>query len=473
MSTSETGSGPLARLGEPVAVLGVGVEGRATLGFLLGKGVGVTALDAREIDDLPPGVEAVRGEGYDRDLERFATVFRSPGVRPDTPAIERARRQGTRITSATDFFLKECPAPVVGVTGTLGKGTSCSLAAAMLEACGFAVHLGGNIGRNPLEFLDDVRPEHRVVIEVSSFQAMDLSASPRAAVALRTTSEHLDWHRDTEEYVRAKARLVSAQTPRDTVVYHADSPASAGIALASPGTRLGYSLERELDAGFFPSGERWVVRLGATEETAPLALERMRLPGRFNLENVGAALLAAISVGADLERSCEVAESFEGLPHRLELAAEGGGVRFYNDSYATRPEATAAALSSFDGPVALILGGSEKRADFGPIARAATAHPGLVRACLIGATADRLEREIRAAGRPAFELTRHADLAGAAEAALSAVSGSDGTVLFSPGCASFDMFPNYKVRGERFRAIAQELAEITNRKAKDYPGKSG
>ncbi|HUT79496.1 MAG TPA: UDP-N-acetylmuramoyl-L-alanine--D-glutamate ligase [Polyangia bacterium] len=443
---------------EPVGVLGVGVEGRATIEYLLGRGMyEVTALDRQPVEELPPGVTAVFGEGYDQGLGRFATVFRSPSVRPDHPELERARNKGTRVTSALSFFLERCPVPVAGVTGTVGKGTCSSMIAAVLRAAGFTVHLGGNIGRSPLEFLGELRADDRVVLEVSSFQAMDLSAWPNVAVILKTTSEHLDWHLDTDEYRSAKAGLVRGQRPTDRVIHHADSPGAEWIAAQSPANRLGYSIERELENGLFLRDDRLVLREGGVETALPVDFARVRLPGRFNLENLAAGLLAGRALGAWGPDAWSAAETFESLPHRLELVCEANRVRYYNDSYATRPEAAIAAINSFGGPLALVMGGSEKNADFGDLARAMAGHQGIVHVSLIGATAGRLAAAFASAGIDRFRVETYPDLEPAVVAAASALGQGPGTVLLAPACASFGLFQNYKVRGERFRNVARKL----------------
>jgi UDP-N-acetylmuramoylalanine--D-glutamate ligase len=461
MTINSRAQDPPVRLDEPIAVFGVGVEGVSTISYLLSHGATrVTALDAKGAGGLPPGVEVRSGDGYDRDLGRFATVFRSPGIRPDHPALAEARARGTVITSALSLFLSRCPSPVIGVTGTLGKGTACSLATACLEAAGLSAHLGGNIGKNPLDFLDTVRADHRVVLEISSFQAMDLAASPEVAVVLKTTSEHLDWHLDTAEYRAAKAGLVAHQTPDDAVVFNAESEGAREIAAASPGRRVSFAVAGEVDEGIFVRGDALVWRRAGDEELLPFDAARMRLVGRFNLENVAAGVAAALTAGAAVAPACRAAESFGGLPHRLERVAEANGVVFFNDSYATRPEAAIAALEAFDAPLALILGGSEKHADFGPLARALVARRNIVYVALIGATAPRLEAAILGAGTPRIPLVGHATMEAAMEACAAAVRSRGGVVLLSPACASFGLFQNYKVRGEKFRAKALELAGL-------------
>ena len=208
----------------------------------------------------------------------------------------------------------------------------------------------------------------------------------------------------------------------------------------------------------FLRGRALVARRAGVEEVLPFDAERMRLVGRFNLENVAAGVAAAMASGAPAAPACRAAELFSGLPHRLERVVESNGVAFFNDSYATRPEAAIAALESFDAPLALILGGSEKNADFGDLARAVAARGGLAYVALIGTTAGRLEAAIRAAGPIRFPLVGHATMEAAMEACAEAVRGTGGVVLLSPACASFGLFQNYKIRGERFRERALEIA---------------
>jgi UDP-N-acetylmuramoylalanine--D-glutamate ligase len=447
-------------LNKPIGVLGVGVEGRATIDYLLRKNATeIVALDRNEITPIPPGVTTVFGEDHDRGLERFSTIFRSPSVRIDHPSLLAAQKNGALITSAISHFVEQCPAPVVGVTGTVGKGTTASLIAKMLEQSGFRTYLGGNIGSSPLEFIHQIRPEHRVVLEISSFQAIDIAKAPRVSVILKTTSEHLDWHTGLQEYRAAKAELVKLQGKDDIVIYNSDSPGATDIAHSGRSKKLAYSLVSEVEEGIFVRQSRFVLRHNGRETALPLDLGQVRLPGRFNLENIAAAILAAMSVGGTVETVCRAGQEFEGLPHRLEFVAEGGGIRFYNDSYATRPEAALGALSCFDkDPLALILGGSEKHADFEDLALAIQKKPCIRHVALIGATSKRLAQSIASAGSSRFSMAEYDDLEPAIDGAVHTLK-QGGVILLAPACASFGLFPNYKVRGERFRKKAADLAK--------------
>ncbi|MDH4249245.1 MAG: UDP-N-acetylmuramoyl-L-alanine--D-glutamate ligase, partial [Deltaproteobacteria bacterium] len=330
------------------------------------------------------------------------------------------------------------------------------LIGAALQASGIACHLGGNIGTNPLVFLPELEAHTVTVLELSSFQLMDLNGDhPAVAVILRTSTEHLDWHRDVKEYRAAKSRLLSPPTRSQTVIYCADSEGAREIAAFRGAGGLGVSLRGPVAEGLGVAGGH-VLRFASGGSSPRPALDRLSLPGAFSLENAGAAQLAAEALGADPARAAAAIAAFTGLPHRLERVGVVRGVTCYNDSYATRPDATLGALASFQEPLAIILGGSEKHADFRELGERLCAHPSLRRIVLIGTTAPRIAGEVAAAaerlGITPPPLHPAPTLDSAFQAALEALP-EGGVLLFSPACASFDMFPNYKVRGERFRAL--------------------
>ena len=471
----------IAALATPIGLVGFGVEGRETLRFLRAQGaeelrVFDRALDAQAaaaLEEEFPGTDffadfseesSAQAGGGDagqsawEPLAACGTVFRSPGVRPGHGGLAAAREAGAEITSATALFLALCPGRVAGVTGTVGKGTTVSLIGEALRASGIPCRLGGNIGLNPLAFLAEMGAEEVAVLELSSFQLMDLQGRrPEVAVVLRTSSEHLDWHTDAAEYRRAKSGILDADNPAQVVICCADSAGSREIAAGRGPGALEVSLVGPVTDGIGAEGNR-LLRYRAGRAKPLPGLEEIRLPGRFNLENAAAAWLAAEALGADGERGLAAIAAFPGLPHRLEKVGRVGEVNCYNDSYATRPDATLGALSVFEAPLAVILGGSEKFADFSALCEALCRHPSLRRALLIGSTAERLEQELRAAaerlGTAPPPVQRAESLEAAFDGGLEALP-AGGVLLFSPGCASFDMFPNYKVRGERFRALVE------------------
>ncbi len=441
-----------------IGILGVGVEGRATIEYLVSHGItDIEALDKNTIPDLPGSIAFRFGEDYLQNLERFDVIFRSPGFRPDLPALTSAEQKGTRITSAVSFFLESCPAQAIAITGTVGKGTASTLTAAALEASGIPVHLGGNIGENPLTFLDNVNPDHRVVLELSSFQTMDISTSPQIVCILKTTTEHLDWHVDTAEYRQAKANLLRHQHPDDIVVYNADSEGATWIAGNGKGNRMAFSLQHEVSEGLFLWDNRFVLRLNGRESLLPLNPDAVQLKGRFNLENIAAATLLAIVAGGGHETVCNGVSAVEGLPHRLQLVASTDALQFYNDSYATRPDAALAAVTAFSEPLALIMGGSEKNADFSELFEVIRRQKNVVSVTLIGATADRMQKELASRGASGFSIHRADSLQEAMTTGCNTLV-NGGVLLMAPACASFGLFRNYKDRGEQFISLARQMA---------------
>jgi len=470
-------------LAQPVGIVGYGVEGRGTLRFLRAHGVEAVAVFDRGFTPAAIAAEAslaglpAHGDGdWSTALAACGTVVRSPGVRPDHAGLAAARTAGARITSATELFLAACPGPVAGVTGTLGKGTTVSLIEAAVLAAGLDCRAGGNIGLNPLGLLEALGPDTVTVLELSSFQLMGLQGrKPAVAVVLRTTTEHLDWHRDVGEYRAAKAGLLAPPgAGGQTVVYCADSAGACEVVgVRLPGA-LAVSRRGPVQDGIgVADGQVLRFRAGRAERLP--ALERLELPGAFNLENAAAASLAAEALLAPapaaaaapdrLARANGAIAAFPGLPHRLQAVGTVAGVRCYNDSYATRPDATLGALSAFeDTPLALIAGGSKKFADFAPLAEALCRHPSLRRVVLIGTTAPRIAAEVAAAAVRSRRAVPPLALAPSLEAAFASAREAlpgGGVLLFSPACASFDMFPNYKVRGERFRALVTAAAGNT------------
>jgi UDP-N-acetylmuramoylalanine--D-glutamate ligase len=459
----------LRGLPKPIGLLGFGDEGRATLQFLHAQGVrGVHVFDrspraADECDSaLLDQTVPHLGDDYRSALGECRTIVRSPGIRPDIPELVQAARRGAHITSALRLFLAASPGKVVGVTGTLGKGTTVALIGAALIACGVPNRLGGNLGTNPLLFLDRLLPSDVTVLELSSFQLMDLETDwPDVAVILRTTSEHLDWHRDTREYRAAKARLIAPPEQRQRLIVLADAEGSRETAGARFDEAWHFSLSQAVTEGIGPAGGS-LARMRGGRATPLPDLERLALPGTFNRENAAAALLAVEALGVSPGPALAAIAGFPGLPHRMEQVAEVGGVLCVNDSYATRPEAAQGAVEFYrERPLSLILGGSEKHASFEALAAALAAHPALKRVCLIGATAGRLEADIQAAARRAGKAAppclRCDTLEGAFASGMDALADTAGGVLLlSPACASFGLFANYKVRGERFRALVKE-----------------
>jgi UDP-N-acetylmuramoylalanine--D-glutamate ligase len=462
----------------PVAVLGYGAEGKSTLAHLRRWGYkDVVVLDkTAPSEPLPAGVRGVFGADYLKELENVRTAFRSPGLRPFVPEIDAFKARGGILTSQVEAaFALAGKHRIIGVTGTVGKGTCCSLLSAMLEQASIPHRLAGNIGVPPLDALYDdaggLPPDAWLLLELSSFQLSTSEESPAFAAVLRTTSEHLDWHSSQNEYWDHKANLTRFQEPGDLCVYYADAPGSRAIGLAGRGRKIAVGSEAGADVKLSETGIEWA------QGDVHLKLAETRMTGAFNLENVGAAAAIARELGAPAAAVRAGAREFSPLEHRIEFVREtgreGARVRYYNDSYATRPEAALAAVKALAraqdeaGPgsgLGLILGGSEKFADFSEMAAALATEKHLRAIALIGQTAARLEEELTRAG--AIDATgtagsrawRRCDTL---EEALDFLRGeiTEGAILLSPACASFGLFANYKERGYAFKRLVKALPE--------------
>jgi UDP-N-acetylmuramoylalanine--D-glutamate ligase len=415
-------------------VVGLGRSGLALASFLAGRGVRVRACDLRPADRmeamlarLPAGSETVLG-GYDeRVLEDCAAVYASPGVPWDAELLDRARAASVPVSSEIDLFFRLCPAPIVGVTGTNGKTTTTALAGSVLQRGTRPVVVGGNIGDTVLDRLDELTPEHWVVLELSSFQ-LESCACPHARIAcvLNLTPDHLDRHGSMDAYVAAKARLLEAQEAGDDAVLNGLDPRCRALAAATAGRVTWFDEHRPVP----PVG----------------------LPGEHNRLNALAA--AAIGRAAGLPDAAieEGVRRFPGVEHRLELVGEWGGVRWYNDSKATNPDAGAVGLRAFAGaPLVLIAGGyggGFELAEWVAEARERTRS-----VVLLGASADELAE--RLAGHPVL---RAGSLEEAVELAAGAARAGD-TVLLSPAYKSYDMFASYEERGRLFKDAVRALYE--------------
>lgn len=392
-----------------VAILGWGIDTQDVEPYLKAQGHEVTVLDEKE---KPFG-----------DLSGYDMVVRSPGVY----RYRKELKGLTNVTSKTKIFFYEFKGQIIGVTGTKGKGTTSALIYEILRAAGKDVFLGGNIGAGLFGNLD----KEWAVLELSSFQLIDLHKSPHIAVVLMTTSEHADWHKDQDEYVRAKSSVTSNQSSVDFAIYNKDYPNSVKIGMQGQGKKIAVS------------GKDWI---------GPL-----RLRGDHNRENMAASNAVAQVLGIRSSVVGEVAESFKGLEHRLEEVATVKGVTYFEDSFSTTPETTIAAIKSFTEPIILIAGGSEKGSDFTELGKVISQSTNIKAVILIGQMAERIDKAIT--NRHLSIIRNLSNLKDVVHTASQlAVSGD--VVLLSPAAASFDMFKNYKDRGEQFKAEVMSLRGV-------------
>ncbi len=447
---------------ENIAILGFGVEGKAMLEWLKKHNYPNLTVCDRNVEieaEMPEGVSVRLGEKYLENLSDFDTVIRSPGIRFLEPHIQLAITQGVKIISTTAMFFDVCPCPIIGVTGTKGKGTTSTLIYEMLKKNGEDVYLGGNIGNPPVSFLDDLKGDSLVILELSSFQLQDLKKSPRYAVLLNTTEDHLDYHADIDEYMRAKESLLAHQRKESVAVLNKDYPYVKYYAPLVKGHLKWVSRKEEVENGGFVKEDRiFYARDGEIEKIANVS--EVALIGSHNLENVMPALVIAKELGVSSEDIREVIKSFRGLPHRLEFSGEANGVKYYNDSYSTTPETSMAAVDSFDEPTVLIAGGYDKGLDYHEWAKKILTKESLRVVILVGDTADKMEKCLGEAKKIAeatpTEIVRCKNLT---EAVTEASRKDCKVVVMSPASSSFDLYKNYKERGEKFKELVKNLGK--------------
>ena len=422
-----------------IALLGYGIETQSALRYYskIYPNAEFAIYDnaKKPKSQLPPGVVFHGGVDNFYDIEADL-VIRTPAVAP-----KRVSTNGV-VTSVTKEFFDVCPVPIIGVTGTKGKSTTASLIAAILKKAGIKTWLVGNIGISALDAIDDIKTtgDGVVVYELSSFQLWDMKKSPKVAVLLLIEPEHLNVHDDFTDYSEAKANLVRHQAATDTVVYFADNPTTAGFAEESAGKKIPYHAS--------PEG---IVYVNGQEIAKK---DEVQLPGDHNIGNIQAAVLAAWQFTQDISAISEAVRSFKGLPHRLEEVAVKNGVRYINDSFSSAPPAVVVATATFSEPEILIMGGYDRGLDFTDTCKRIVAQKNVKKVLLIGQTKDKIAdifEELEWKSYEKFDTLEHVVKKATAYAAQGDV------VIFSPGCASFDMFQDFTQRGEKFKSIVAGL----------------
>jgi len=445
--------------GKKVAVIGLGVSNRPLVEGLLNAGVRALVCDKRRREDFDGFIESLERRGmavklgpdYLDHLDGSDIIFRTPGLRPDVPQIEKAVAAGAELTSEMEAFLDLCPCRTIAVTGSDGKTTTTTIIAGLLKAAGYRTFVGGNIGHPLLCQVDDIRPDDMVVLELSSFQLMTVRQSPNIAVVTNLAPNHLDVHRDMDEYVSAKRNIFVYQDSSDRLVLNADNGITAGFAREARGAVTLFSRRRTVEDGVYLR-DKTVICAGRPV----LTTDDILLPGLHNLENYMAAIAAVDGLVPD-EVVREYARSFGGVSHRIELVRELDGVRYYNDSIASSPSRTIAGLRSFSEKVILIAGGYDKHIPYDVLGLEITAH---VKALLLtGDTAEKIKAATLAApdyreGKP--DILDCVDLKDAVARARGLAQPGD-VVILSPASASFDRFRNFEERGNTFKNLVNSL----------------
>lgn len=447
--------------GKRVAVIGIGVSNTPLIKMLLREDIQVTVCDKNQREDFGGLIEELESLGAEVRLgEHYLdglcedVIFRTPGMRPDVPALLEAQKTGSEITSEMEAFFAVCPCHIIGVTGSDGKTTTTTIIASLLKAAGYNTFVGGNIGKPLLIDAANMEPDDWVVLELSSFQLMTVGRSPEIAVLTNLAPNHLDVHKSMEEYIGAKENIFCHQKPGELAIFNRDNDLTHALTERTPGRTVLFSCREVLDQGVYvDDGAIWCADERGKREVLPL--RGILLPGEHNVENYMAAIAAVNGLVPDEVIRIFAAE-FGGVEHRIELVRTLNNVRYYNDSIASSPTRTVAGLKSFQERVILIAGGYDKNIPFDVLGPEVVRH--VKHLILTGDTAQKIQEAV--VGCPDYRgtppITIYSDFTEAVLAAYTMAVPGD-VVILSPACASFDRFKNFAQRGEAFKKIIYEL----------------
>lgn len=445
-----------------LAILGLGINNIGLIGFLLEQKISFTICD-KDLEAKKKYSKFAKskliswrlGKDYLKKLIDFNIVFRTPGLPYLTLALQQAKKKGVEISSQTKLFFDLCPCKIIGVTGTKGKGTTTTLIHNILKASGKKVYLAGNIGKDPFEFLAKLKKDDWVCLEISSFQLQDLHKSPHIGVVLMITQEHLDHHQTRKEYVESKTAIVKWQKKSDFAVVNFDYPSPRDFARMTRGRVYFFSRYGKVDKGVYVEDGK-IILMDKKKKNIICKTSELKLRGQHNWENITAAITASYLVGAKLLMIKKKVVNFKGLEHRLELVSKKKGISYYNDSFATVPESTIAAVKSFKEPVILICGGSKKGSDYFLLGEVIK-NSSVKAVILIGKTAKKIKSEILKQVQDDITIIEGCKNMDEIFTAIKKVVRKGDVVLLSPACASFGMFKNYKDRGEQFKKDVKKI----------------
>lgn len=449
--------------GKRVAVIGLGISNRPLVRMLLEHGITVVCCDKTPREKLLPevlelekmGAQLKLGEDYLDGIEADV-VFRTPGLNRNTPQLLELEQQGAIITSEMEAFFALCPCKIFGVTGSDGKTTTTTLVAKLLEGAGKTVYCGGNIGSPLLPQVERMKETDVAVVELSSFQLMGMDVSPQISLITNLSPNHLDIHKDMAEYVSSKENIYLHQSPADTVVLNRDNDLTNGFVPKTQGNVLQFSRLGRVERGYYLREDNMICRVEGKQETEIMDAADILIPGVHNIENYMAAFCMVDGL-VEKETMVELARTFGGVAHRIELVRVKDGVRYYDSSIDSSPNRTKAALRSFPEKVIMIAGGKDKGIAYDDLGPELREHVKLL--VLTGMTAEKIRASAQAV--PGYDGTNPEilDVAEFDDAIRTAASrAKDGdVVILSPASTSFDRFRNFEERGNRFKAVVNNL----------------
>jgi len=447
-------------MNKKIAIIGLGVSNLPLIDYLYNLNAKITVFDKRNISEIDDSimeklinrkVEMSLGGGYLENLIGFDVIFRSPSCRPDIPEIQAEIKRGAFLTSEIELVLKLAPGTKIGVTGSDGKTTTTTLIYEILKEKGLNCYLGGNIGTPIFTEIAKTKPEDFIVLELSSFQLMNMKISPNISVITNITPNHLDIHKSFEEYIEAKKNIFKFQGKDDVLVINYDDEITKEFANEANGKVVYFSKKCNINDGFMLDGD-YIVNANTGEKI--LNGKELYLRGRHNYENVCTALSATRDL-VDIDTALKAIKNFKGVEHRIEFVREIEGVKWYNDSIGSSPTRTIAGLNSFDENIVLIAGGYDKHLDYYPLAKPIIDNVGSL--VLFGQTSEKIYNAVmNEEGHEKVKIYRVDNMEEAINKAKSVAQCGD-VVLFSPASASFDMFKNFMERGKKFKEMVNLL----------------
>ena len=448
--------------GRRIAVCGIGISNTPLIENFLSRGARVYVCDRRTreaigemADNLEKqGAELRLGEDYLKNLE-VDIIFRTPGMNYYLPELVKARENGIAVTSEMEVFFEMCPATIFAVTGSDGKTTTTTLIAKMLEAEGKTVHVGGNIGRPLLPLIEEIKPEDYVVVELSSFQLISMRKSPDVAVVTNVAPNHLDVHKDMDEYIEAKKNVLLHQNAFSRTVLNLDNDITRGFTKDVRGQSMLFSMRSPVTNGAWLSDDGTIYMAYRRMVVPIMRRNEIAVIGDHNVANYLAAISAVWGyAGADSIR--KVAVEFKGVEHRIEHVRTLDGVKYYNDSIASSPTRTIAGLKAFDQKIILIAGGYDKHIPFEPMAPYINEKVKVL--ILSGPTAEKIEKAVKSDEKfdGSVKIIHSDSMEQSVKYAYENAEDGD-IVTLSPACASFDAYPNFAERGNHYKKLVMEL----------------
>lgn len=450
--------------GKRIAIIGLGISNIPLLDYFYNLKCSVSVFDKRDVDKLDiDAIHKIRNYNFElyngadvlKNLVNFDIIFRSPSCRPDTPEVAAEVERGAFLTSEIEMLMQTCPGTIIGITGSDGKTTTTNLIYHILKEKGYNCYLGGNIGIPLFTKVREMTPDDMVVLELSSFQLIDMQISPHIAVITNISPNHLDIHKSYDEYIDSKKNIFKFQNEKDILVINYDNEITKTFYSEAKGKAIYFSRKTKLDDGVIC--DDGIIKICDNKlRRHILNTKDILLRGEHNHENICTAIAATASL-VEPEIQAEAIKKFKGVEHRLEFIREINETKWYNDSIGTSPTRTIAGLNSFSEKIILIAGGYDKHLDYTPIAKPIVDN--VSKLVLIGATAPKIEeavrKELEEQGKdiPIYHCNTLKETVDKAYE----IANPDEIVLFSPASASFDMFKNFEERGNQFKDLVNNL----------------